>query len=67
MTLPRFMQIHSLASYPAALINRDDSGMAKRLPFGDAIRTRRAARRFRLRCRVVLRPPRRRRAAPTTR
>ena len=40
MTLPRFMQIHSLASYPAALINRDDSGMAKRLPFGGSTRTR---------------------------
>lgn len=40
MTPPRFIQIHSLASYPAALINRDDSGMAKRLPFGGATRTR---------------------------
>ena len=40
MTLPRFIQIHSLASYPAALINRDDSGMAKRLPFGGSTRTR---------------------------
>lgn len=40
MTLPRFIQIHSLSSYPAALINRDDSGMAKRLPFGGSTRTR---------------------------
>lgn len=40
MTLPRFIQIHSLASYPAALINRDDAGMAKRLPFGGSTRTR---------------------------
>ena len=40
MTFPRFIQIHSLASYPAALINRDDSGMAKRLPFGGTTRTR---------------------------
>ena len=40
MSLPRFIQIHSLASYPAALINRDDSGMAKRLPFGGSTRTR---------------------------
>lgn len=40
MTLPRFIQIHSLASYPAALLNRDDSGMAKRLPFGGSTRTR---------------------------
>ena len=38
---PRFLQIHTLASYPATLLNRDDSGLAKRLPFGDdAIRTR---------------------------
>ena len=40
LTLPRFIQIHSLASYPAALLNRDDSGMAKRLPFGGSTRTR---------------------------
>ena len=40
MTLPRFVQIHTLHSYPAALLNRDDSGLAKRLPFGGATRTR---------------------------
>lgn len=40
MTQPRFLQIHSLHSYPAALLNRDDSGFAKRLPFGGASRTR---------------------------
>lgn len=36
----RFVQIHALASYSAALLNRDDSGLAKRMPYGDAIRTR---------------------------
>ncbi|MEA3642005.1 MAG: type I-E CRISPR-associated protein Cas7/Cse4/CasC [Lamprobacter sp.] len=41
MTLqPRFIQIHSLHSYPAALLNRDDAGLAKRLPLGNAVRTR---------------------------
>ena len=40
MNLPRFIQIHTLHNYPAALINRDDAGLAKRLPYGDAIRTR---------------------------
>jgi CRISPR system Cascade subunit CasC len=40
MTEARFLQIHWLASYPATLLNRDDSGLAKRLPFGDAVRTR---------------------------
>ena len=40
MTTPRFLQIHTLHSYPAALLNRDDSGLAKRMPFGDAVRTR---------------------------
>ena len=40
MTSPRFLQIHTLHSYPAALINRDDSGLAKRMPFGGAVRTR---------------------------
>jgi CRISPR system Cascade subunit CasC len=41
MTLqPRFIQIHTLHSYPAALLNRDDAGLAKRLPLGNAVRTR---------------------------
>ncbi len=40
MTIPRFLQIHTLHSYPAALLNRDDSGLAKRMPFGGAVRTR---------------------------
>ena len=40
MPTPRFMQIHTLHSYPAALLNRDDSGLAKRMPFGNAVRTR---------------------------
>ena len=40
MTSPRFLQIHTLHSYPAALLNRDDSGLAKRMPFGGAMRTR---------------------------
>lgn len=39
-TTPRFIQIHTLHSYPAALLNRDDSGLAKRLRFGDVTRTR---------------------------
>lgn len=30
----RFVQLHALTSYPAALLNRDDSGLAKRMPFG---------------------------------
>lgn len=37
---PRFLQIHTLTSYPAALLNRDDSGLAKRLPYGGVLRTR---------------------------
>jgi CRISPR system Cascade subunit CasC len=37
---PRFLQIHFLAPYAAALLNRDDSGLAKRLPYGGALRTR---------------------------
>lgn len=40
MTTPRFLQIHTLHSYPAALLNRDDSGLAKRLLFGGGFRTR---------------------------
>ena len=40
MQIPRFIQIHTLHTYPAALLNRDDAGLAKRLPLGDAVRTR---------------------------
>ena len=40
MPTSRFLQIHTLHSYPAALLNRDDSGLAKRMPYGGAVRTR---------------------------
>ncbi|CAN5240716.1 type I-E CRISPR-associated protein Cas7/Cse4/CasC [soil metagenome] len=40
MTTPRFLQIHTVHSYTAALLNRDDTGQAKRLTYGDTIRTR---------------------------
>lgn len=36
----RFIQIHALTSYPGVLLNRDDAGFAKSLPFGGAVRTR---------------------------
>ncbi|MNS33371.1 CRISPR system Cascade subunit CasC [compost metagenome] len=36
----RFLQLHLLTSYPGALLNRDDAGFAKRLPFGGTVRTR---------------------------
>lgn len=35
-----FLQFHTLTSYPGTLLNRDDAGFAKRLPFGGATRTR---------------------------
>jgi CRISPR system Cascade subunit CasC len=37
---PRFLQIHTLTAYPASLLNRDDVGLAKRMPFGGASRVR---------------------------
>ena len=40
MSQPLFLQIHTLISYPGSLLNRDDVGFAKRLPFGGATRTR---------------------------
>lgn len=40
MTTPRFLQIHTLHSYTGALLNRDDSGLAKQLPYGGTLRTR---------------------------
>ena len=36
----RFVQIHYLTAYPASLLNRDDAGMAKRLPYGGTSRVR---------------------------
>ena len=36
----RFLQIHTLHSYPSALLNRDDTGLAKRMTFGGVSRTR---------------------------
>ncbi|RLJ22743.1 type I-E CRISPR-associated protein Cas7/Cse4/CasC [bacterium endosymbiont of Escarpia laminata] len=35
-----FLQIHTLTSFHASLLNRDDAGLAKRIPFGDASRLR---------------------------
>ena len=35
-----FLQIHSLHGYPASLLNRDDSGLAKRITYGGKMRTR---------------------------
>ena len=35
-----FLQIHTLTSYHASLLNRDDAGLAKRMPFGNADRLR---------------------------
>lgn len=40
MTDTRFLQFHTLTPYAAALLNRDDAGAAKRLPFGGSVRTR---------------------------
>ncbi|GAB4353056.1 MAG: type I-E CRISPR-associated protein Cas7/Cse4/CasC [Methylohalobius crimeensis] len=35
-----FLQIHTLTSYHASLLNRDDAGLAKRIPFGGSTRMR---------------------------
>ena len=40
MIAPRFLQIHTLSPYTGALLNRDDTGLAKRLPYGGVLRTR---------------------------
>lgn len=40
MSNSKFLQIHTLTPYPASLLNRDDAGFAKRIPFGGASRTR---------------------------
>ena len=40
MTIARLLQIHTLHPYSAALLNRDDSGLAKRMLYGDVMRTR---------------------------
>lgn len=38
--MTRFLQIHWLASYPATLLNRDQDGLGKRIPFGGEVRGR---------------------------
>ena len=40
MTTPRFIQIHALQNYTGVLLNRDDSGLAKTMPYGGVPRTR---------------------------
>lgn len=38
--MDKFIQFHTLTSYSGVLLNRDDAGFAKTLPFGNATRTR---------------------------
>jgi len=38
--MSRFLQVHTLTPYSAVLLNRNDSGFAKSLPFGNAVRMR---------------------------
>ena len=40
MSNVKFLQIHTLHGYPAVLLNRDDSGLSKRLVYGNKLRTR---------------------------
>lgn len=40
MPQAKFIQIHSLHGYSATLLNRDDSGLAKRISYGGTSRTR---------------------------
>ena len=40
MSERRFLQIHFLTPYNSVLLNRDDSGLAKRIPYGGHLRTR---------------------------
>jgi CRISPR system Cascade subunit CasC len=40
MPAPNFIQIHALHNYTGTLLNRDDSGMAKTMPYGGVTRTR---------------------------
>lgn len=36
----KFIQIHTLTGYSSVLLNRDDTGMAKRIEYGASVRTR---------------------------
>ena len=40
MSKAKFVQLHTLTSYSGCLLNRDDAGFAKRMPFGGSTRTR---------------------------
>ncbi len=49
----RFIQIHKMDSFPAARLNSDESGTAKKIIFGDASRTRIASQAIKRRWRVA--------------
>lgn len=38
--MTKFLQIHTLTGFSSVLLNRDDTGMAKRIEYGDGVRTR---------------------------
>ena len=40
MPTPKYIQIHALQNYTGSLLNRDDSGLAKTMPYGGVPRTR---------------------------
>ena len=40
MATPKFLQFHSLHSYYAAMLNADDTGEAKKMPYGGSVRGR---------------------------
>ena len=39
MPEPKFIQIHNLHGYSSVLLNRDDTGLAKRMTYGGKTRT----------------------------
>ena len=40
MSVPRFVQIHTLVPFAASRLNSDESGQSKKMPYGGAVRTR---------------------------
>lgn len=40
MPATKFVQIHALQNYTGVLLNRDDSGLSKTMPYGGVVRTR---------------------------
>jgi len=58
MPAERFLQLHTLHGYAGVLLNRDEAGLAKRLTYGNHVRTRVSSQRLKRHWRTLPAPTR---------